>query len=156
MTIMAIESRVVLDDILFWWLEKMRVDGCLHKMLYLTVLGMFDLLRLTIIITCNIIIFIIIAVVKTMPLSAMRISFTFLYVVHNPILMVWLLFGCMLFTNNQISQVCLMKNTPNSENDIPIFQPVGPWIGYSFADLWTAGCRRSLNALFRVDTMSAG
>ena len=147
---------MVWEEILFWWLDTMRVDGCLHKMLYLTALGMFDLLRLTIIITCNIIIFINIAVVKTMPLSAMRISFTFIYVIHNPILMVWLLFGWMLFINNQISQVCLMRNTPNSENDIPIFQPVGPRMGYSFADLWTAGCRRSLNALFSVDTMSAG
>ena len=28
------------------------------------------------------------------------------------------------------------------------FQPIGPWIGYSFTDLGAEGCCRSLNALF--------
>ena len=28
------------------------------------------------------------------------------------------------------------------------FQPVGPWMGYSFTDLGAEGCCRSLNALF--------
>ena len=30
------------------------------------------------------------------------------------------------------------------------FQPVGPWMGYSFTDLGAEGCCRSLNTLFKI------
>ena len=36
---------------------------------------------------------------------------------------------------------------------IASFQPIGPWMGYSFTDLGAEGCCHSLNALFYIDTI---
>ena len=36
------------------------------------------------------------------------------------------------------------------------FQPVGPWMGYSFTDLGAEGCSRSLNALFQYRYHASG
>ena len=61
---------------------------------------------------------------------------------------------CELDTMLDVQWVCswatVQKDQPSngSMGNSYSFQPIGPWMGYSFTDLGAEGCCRSLNALF--------
>ena len=59
---------------------------------------------------------------------------------------------CWIHNGLVLGPQCMAKNPPSNGSmwNSYSFQPVGPWMGYSFTDLGAEGCCRSLNVLFTM------